>query len=230
MRIYAIGDIHGCIDLLDKLLARIHEDATRRPTEKLLYVFLGDYIDRGAWSRQTIDRLLEHSAANDTVFLRGNHELIAIDSLSDLDLFEKWLRFGGPETLISYGISPEIAASSKKMSGLQAAFQKAFPPSHLRFFLNLQNSFECGDFFFVHAGVRPNVALSAQTEADLLWIRDEFLSSTEDFGQIVVHGHTPTGDVEVRPNRINIDTGAYATGRLTCLVVDDSSLSIIDTL
>jgi serine/threonine protein phosphatase 1 len=230
MRIYAVGDIHGRIDLLDILLARIHADAALHPTKRPLYVFLGDYIDRGSWSRQTIDRLLEHGAVNESVFLRGNHELIAIDSLSDLGLFHRWLGFGGPETLTSYGISPEIVASTKKIGELQVAFQKAFPPSHLRFFLNLENSFECGDFFFAHAGVRPNVALSCQKEGDLLWIREEFLSSNEDFGQIVVHGHTPTLNVEVRPNRINIDTGAYASGRLTCLVVDDSSLSIIDTL
>ena len=102
--------------------------------------------------------------------------------------------------------------------------------AHLRFFRDLQLSFECGDFFFVHAGVKPGIELSRQMENDLLWIREEFLSSSEDFGKIVVHGHTPAPDIEVLPNRINIDTGAFATGRLTCLVIADASLSVIDTL
>ena len=113
---------------------------------------------------------------------------------------------------------------------LQAAFHHALPQAHLRFFRDLQPSFACGDFFFAHAGVRPGVELSRQIENDLLWIRDEFLSSDEDFGKIVIHGHTPTHEVEVEPNRINIDTGAFATGRLTCLVIEDQSLSVIDTL
>jgi serine/threonine protein phosphatase 1 len=229
-RIYAVGDIHGRIDLLNELLARIDTDIALRPTESPLYVFLGDYIDRGPSSRETIDRLIEHGATNECVFLKGNHELIAIKCLSDRDLFDQWLRLGGVETLMSYGVPTETLASGGQIAELQAAFHDALPQAHFRFFRDLQSSFACGDFFFAHAGVRPNVELSRQKESDLLWIRDEFLSSNEDFGKIVVHGHTPTLEVEVGPNRINIDTGAYATGRLTCLVIEDSSLSIIDTL
>jgi serine/threonine protein phosphatase 1 len=229
LRIYAVGDIHGRIDLLDELLARIDADIALRPTERPLYVFLGDYIDRGSSSRETIDRLIEHGAMNESVFLKGNHELIAIKCLSDPDLFDQWMRLGGMETLISYGVSPEALASGRKIAELQAAFHNTLPPAHFRFFRDLQSSFACGDFFFAHAGVRPNVELSRQRESDLLWIREEFLSSNEDFGKIVVHGHTPTLEVEVGPNRINIDTGAYATGLLTCLVIEDSSLSVIDT-
>jgi serine/threonine protein phosphatase 1 len=230
LRIYAVGDIHGRIDLLNELLARIEADIALRPTERLLYLFLGDYIDRGPSSRETIDRLIEHGAAKESVFLRGNHELIAVKCLSDRGLFDQWLRLGGLETLVSYGVPIEILTSGKQIVELQAAFHSALPRAHFRFFRDLQNSFDCGDYFFVHAGVRPNVELSLQKESDLLWIRQEFLWSNEDFGKIVVHGHTPTFDVEVRPNRVNIDTGAYATGRLTCLVVEDSSLSVIDTL
>ena len=164
------------------------------------------------------------------MFLKGNHELIAIKCLSDRDLVDQWLRLGGLQTLISYGVPAEILASGKQIVELQSAFHSALPPAHFRFFRGLQKSFDCGDFFFAHAGVRPNVELSRQRESDLLWIREEFLLSNEDFGKIIVHGHTPTLDIEIWPNRINIDTGAYATGRLTCLVVDDSSLSVIDTL
>ena len=112
---------------------------------------------------------------------------------------------------------------------LQAAFHRALPQSHLQFFRDLQSFYACGDFFFAHAGVKPHVSLSLQKEQDLLWIREEFLTSNEDFGKIVIHGHTPTREIEVQQNRINIDTGAFATGRLTCLVIEDSSLSVIDT-
>jgi serine/threonine protein phosphatase 1 len=207
LRIYAVGDVHGRLDLLEKLLAQIKIDIALRPTVRPVYVFLGDYIDRGSSSRETIDRLIEHGETHESVFLKGNHELIAIKCLSDRSLFGQWLRLGG----------------------LQAAFYDALPKTHLRFFRDLQKSFVCGDFFFAHAGVKPKVELSRQKESDLLWIRGEFLSSNDDFGKIIVHGHTPTREIEVGPNRINIDTGAFATGRLTCLAIEGESLSVIDT-
>ena len=229
LRIYAIGDIHGRLDLLNELLARISSDIALRPTARPLYVFLGDYIDRGSASRETIDRLIEHGKTHESVFLKGNHELIAIKCLSDRGLFDQWLRLGGLETLVSYGVPAETLANGKQIAELQSAFHSALPQAHFRFFRDLKNSFECGDFFFAHAGVRPNVELSRQKENDLLWIRGEFLSSNEDFGKIVVHGHTPTREIEVGPNRINIDTGAFATGRLSCLVLEGEDLSVIDT-
>jgi serine/threonine protein phosphatase 1 len=228
-RIYAVGDIHGCLDLLDELLALIDRDISLRPTERAVCVFLGDYIDRGPTSRETIDRLIELGKTRECVFLKGNHELIAIKCLSDPGLFDRWMRLGGMETLVSYGVAPASPASGKQIVELQAAFHRALPQAHFRFFRDLQASFTCGDFFFAHAGVRPRVELSRQIENDLLWIREEFLASNEDFGKIVVHGHTPSRDVEVAANRINIDTGAFATGRLTCLVIEGTSLSIIDT-
>jgi serine/threonine protein phosphatase 1 len=229
LRIYAIGDIHGRLDLLDELLARISSDIALRPTARPLYVFLGDYIDRGSASRETIDRLIEHGKTHESVFLKGNHELIAIKCLSDRGLFDQWLRLGGLETLVSYGVPAETLANGKQIAELQSAFHGALPQAHFRFFRDLKNSFECGDFFFAHAGVKPNVELSRQKENDLLWIRGEFLTSTDDFGKIIVHGHTPTHEIEVAPNRINIDTGAFATGRLSCLVLEGEELSVIDT-
>ena len=229
LRIYAIGDIHGRLDLLNELLARISSDAALRPTVRPLYVFLGDYIDRGSASRETIDRLIEHGKTHESVFLKGNHELIAIKCLSDRGLFDQWLRLGGLETLVSYGVPAETLANGKQIAELQSAFHGALPQAHFRFFRDLKNSFECGDFFFAHAGVKPNVELSRQKENDLLWIRGEFLTSTDDFGKIIVHGHTPTREIEVGPNRINIDTGAFATGRLSCLVLEGEELSVIDT-
>ena len=231
LRIYAVGDIHGRLDLLDQLLSVIDADIALHPTSRPLHVFLGDYIDRGAFSRETIDRLIQLGRERECVFLKGNHELIALKCLSDRsNLFDQWMRLGGLETLMSYGVSFGHLAGGKPIVELQAAFHHALPQAHLRFFRDLQLSFECGDFFFVHAGVKPGVELSRQMENDLLWIREEFLSSSEDFGKIVVHGHTPAPDIEVLPNRINIDTGAFATGRLTCLVIEDASLSVIDTL
>jgi serine/threonine protein phosphatase 1 len=229
-RIYAVGDIHGRLDLLDHLLARIDADIASRPTSRPVCVFLGDYIDRGSWSRQTIDRLIELSQMQQCVFLKGNHELIALKCLSDRNLFDQWMRLGGIETLMSYGIAPGQIASGKPIAELQGAFHHALPQAHFRFFRDLQPSFTCGDFFFAHAGVKPGVELSRQMESDLLWIRDEFLTSKEDFGKIIIHGHTPTREVDVAPNRINIDTGAFATGRLTCLVIEKETLSVIDTL
>jgi len=229
VRIYAVGDIHGRLDLLNELLARIGDDMSSRPATRSVSIFLGDYIDRGPSSRETIDRLIAHAEANESVFLKGNHEQIAISCLRDRGLFERWMRLGGRETLMSYGITLAALSDDKQIVRLQAAFHEALPQSHFRFFRDLQSSYTCGDYFFAHAGVKPDIPLSRQKESDLLWIRQEFLSSYDDFGKIVIHGHTPTRGIQVEPNRVNIDTGAFATGRLTCLVIDEASLSVIDT-
>lgn len=228
LRIYAIGDVHGRLDLLDKLLEKIQTDRTVRPAIRSVFVFLGDYIDRGPSSRQTIDRLMELAGDAECVFLRGNHEEIALRCLSDPGLFEHWMRLGGSDTLRSYGVTVR-ALTGASVAEMQASFHEAIPQSHLRFFRDLQNFFTCGDFFFVHAGVKPATLLSLQRPADLLWIRDEFLASRKDFGKIIVHGHTPVMNVEVKPNRINIDTGAFATNWLSCLSLEDGMLSVIDT-
>jgi serine/threonine protein phosphatase 1 len=229
LRVYAVGDIHGRLDLLEKLLGAIKADLAQNPAMRPIYVFLGDYIDRGNWSRETIDRLIAHGEEHESIFLRGNHELIAISCLSDRSKFDQWLRLGGIETLASYGVASASLADRKKIAEVQLAFHNALSPAHFQFFRGLRNSFSCGDYFFVHAGARPEIDLSRQSESDLLWIRKEFLSSVYDFGKIIVHGHTPANAPEVRANRINIDTGAFATDRLTCLVLEENSLSVIDT-
>ncbi|HWF46895.1 MAG TPA: metallophosphoesterase family protein [Bryobacteraceae bacterium] len=230
VRIYAIGDIHGRLDLLDKLFSLIEADLVQRPVTRPIYVFLGDYIDRGKWSRETIDRLISHGAVHESIFLKGNHELIAVSCLSDRTKMDQWLRLGGRETLASYGVAPELFTKRALVAAAQSAFHHALPPAHFRFLGGLRNSFACGDFFFVHAGARPYIELSHQSESDLLWIRGEFLTSSHDFGKIIVHGHTPASEAEIRRNRINIDTGAFATGRLTCLMVEGEELAIIDTV
>jgi serine/threonine protein phosphatase 1 len=228
IRVYAIGDIHGRVDLLDELLRQIRADIQLRPIARPLHIFLGDYIDRGPSSRETIDRLIAHGQPSESVFLKGNHEQVATRCLIDPNLFEQWMRLGGLETLVSYGVDPHLHRP-RAIAELQTAFHAALSPSHLRFFRELQPCFECGDFFFAHAGVRPGIELSRQKESDLLWIREEFLASAQDFGKIVVHGHTPGQAVQTESNRINIDTGAFATGCLTCLVIEGQSLSLIDT-
>jgi serine/threonine protein phosphatase 1 len=225
-RIYAVGDVHGRADLLSEVFNRIDGDLSAYPTAKPLEVFLGDYIDRGAHSRQVIDLLIGRQRGRETVFLKGNHEACALQFLNSSAMLWQWKELGGAVTLRSYGISlrREDASSPHEIS---MALRQAMPESHQRFIQSLELSFTCGDFFFAHAGARPGIPLQKQSEQDLLWIRDDFLLHEEYFGKVVVHGHTPTHEPEVRPNRINIDTGAYATGRLTCMVLEGDQLRFI---
>lgn len=227
VRVYAVGDIHGRVDLLDELLALIDADAALRPNVTPIFVFLGDYIDRGASSRETVSRLIARSEMSKCIFLKGNHEQIMLRCLEDAGLFGMWIRLGGLKTMMSYDIAPD--AMRGDVEKLQKSLRDFLPDSHLRFLQDLQFSFTCGDFFFAHAGVKPTCDLSQQKENDLLWIREEFLSCSTDFGKIVVHGHTPVQEVEVHPNRINIDTRAFASNRLTCLAIQDDTASVIST-
>jgi len=227
VRIYAIGDIHGRADLLDEVLERIDSDRMINPTSLSIEVYLGDYIDRGPASREVLDRLVARKRTFRGVFLKGNHETYLTNFTSNPALLEDWQRFGGLETLASYGITPSMNANAAEQVRLAAALDRALPKSHREFLSDLKSSFTCGDFFFVHAGVRPGIPLAKQREEDLLWIRQDFLMSEDDFSKIVVHGHTPVLKPEIRPNRINIDTGAYATGRLTCLKLEDSRIDFI---
>jgi calcineurin-like phosphoesterase family protein len=227
VRIYAIGDIHGRVDLLDDLLARIDTDIAARPIITPVHVFLGDYIDRGPSSRETVSRLIEHSETSHSIFLKGNHELLLLRCLADISSFNQWIRVGGLQTMMSYDVAAD--AMRGDVAKLQIALHDRVPQSHLHFFRDLQLSFTCGDFFFVHAGVKPTVELSRQTEHDMLWIREEFLSFGGDFGKIIVHGHTRAHQAEAQPNRVNIDTGAFATDCLTCLVIQNEITSIINT-
>jgi serine/threonine protein phosphatase 1 len=217
IRIYAIGDVHGRIDLLDETFARIDADAARQPARRSIVVLVGDYVDRGPASRQVLDRLIARCAAHETVCLKGNHETFVEDFLREPATLDYWRQYGGLETLLSYGLAAPARANAEEQRRLAMEFAAVLPDAHRRFLASLRLSYVCGDFFFVHAGVRPRVSLDRQREADLLWIREEFLDYEEPFGKIVVHGHTPVVEPDVRSNRIDIDTGAYATGRLTCL-------------
>lgn len=218
VRIYAIGDIHGRADILEACFQKIDTHLTHHPAVRPIQVAIGDYVDRGPDSKGVLDLLWERSQQCEVVMIRGNHEQALIDFLSDPSSLENWARIGGLETLMSYGLKPTFSPSPKQQKELEAGLRNAMPAQHQSLLRALVPSFVCGGYFFTHAGIRPGIPLSRQSEHDLMWIRDEFLLSEERFERIVVHGHTPVHQVDVRRNRINIDTGAYATGRLACMV------------
>lgn len=227
LRIYAIGDIHGRADLLDDVLTRIDAHLDAHPITRAAEIYVGDYIDRGSESRKVVDHLIARRQVREMVCLKGNHETFIPAFLNDPAILDEWRRFGGLETLLSYGLAPSIKMDLADKTRLAAIFAQTLPDGHSRFLADLELSFTCGDFFFAHAGVRPGIPLAQQCEEDLLWIRQDFLRSEEDFGKIVVHGHTPVRNPDVRPNRINIDTGAFATGQLTCLMLEDDKISFL---
>ena len=227
IRIYAIGDIHGRPDLLDSVLARIDSDMDADPAPNAIRIFLGDYIDRGPDSKRVLDQLVNCCLTQPTVCLMGNHEAFLREFLENPHVLPVWRRCGGQETLLSYGLVPKTETDPQDRRELAAELDRTLPSTHREFLSGLQPYFICGDFFFVHAGVRPGVCLTKQSEDDLLWIREDFLLSKANFGKVVVHGHTPVLEPDVRSNRINIDTGAYATGRLTCLVLENDKIRFI---
>jgi serine/threonine protein phosphatase 1 len=227
-RVYAVGDIHGRLDLLRAIDRLIAADAAASPAARNVVVYLGDYVDRGDHSREVIDWLIDHPLAGfERVLLLGNHEDSMLQFRHDLQIGPAWLSFGGAATLHSYGIKPP--ATDREFVRVQAELRAQLPERHLAFLRGLALSHVEGDFYFVHAGVRPGVPLDAQSPQDQLWIRDEFLASRQDFGKIVVHGHTITDEPEVKRNRIGIDTGAFASGTLTCLVLAGEAWSFLRT-
>lgn len=218
-RLYVIGDIHGRLDLLDQVIAAIHRDVEEHGPDALS-VTLGDYIDRGPASRGVLDRLIESPFRTPYVALKGNHEEFLELFLADPAVGEHWRRLGGLETLHSYGVPVADLMVGRNYEQAADRLRAALPAEHVNFLQSLKTSFGHGKYFLCHAGVRPGVPLERQSDQDLLWIRDEFLNSKVNFGKIVVHGHTPVEEPEVLPNRINIDTGAFATGQLTCMVLE----------
>jgi len=224
IRIYAVGDIHGCTHLLKRQLAQIEADEQRHPCARSALVFLGDYIDRGPDSRGTIELLLACGRMREAIFLKGNHETLIGRFLDAPQSLNDWRSLGGFETLVSYGLRPSLSRQHRDDERLAEELRTVLPAQHLAFFNSLSPSFNCGDFFFTHAGVRPGIALNKQSEDDLLWIRDDFLDHDLPFEKFVVHGHTPVNAPEIRPNRANIDTGAFATGRLSCVAIEGTDL------
>lgn len=229
-RAYVIGDVHGCLDQLERLLARIEAEIDERPNPRTSIVFLGDLIDRGPASAQVVERLRTYTPPGATThFVMGNHEEVMLRVLAgETELVPSWLRFGGEETLRSYGVEPR-QIKGLRSADLLARLREAIPDEHIDFLEGFADSISFGGYLFVHAGIRPGIELSEQSQSDLRWIREPFLQDSTDHGFIVVHGHTITNSVEVAPNRIGIDTGAFCTGTLTALAIEGRERWLIQT-
>ncbi len=228
-RLYVVGDIHGRLDLLDAMLDLIDADIAARDASRQRLVFLGDYVDRGPSSAQVIHRLVEVAGTYEAIFLKGNHEDVLLTFLQTPDLIDNWRAMGGLTTLQSYGIAPPLRPSPAEAHALAKALAAVMPPSHAAFLRSLALFWVWGDYAFMHAGLRPGIPLNRQKEQDLLWIRREFTGSTLQHEKFIVHGHTPVRAPDVLCNRINIDTGAYATGRLSCVVLDEQGRYFLQT-
>jgi serine/threonine protein phosphatase 1 len=228
-RVYAVGDIHGRLDLLDEILRLIAEDG-KSPIDRKILVFLGDYVDRGPESKGVLARLLQPMPTSfEAHYLKGNHEQSLLGFLADPLLYRAWRHYGAMECLASYGVRPPLQDDDDAFIAARDALAQKMPPDHLNFLNNLELAFEIGDYFFAHAGVRPGISLDQQSPEDLLWIRESFLASDANFGKVVVHGHSPASKPSLRPNRIGVDTGAYATGLLTCAVLEGGACRFLQT-
>lgn len=220
-RAYVIGDIHGRLDLLDRLLLLIESDVAARRKATNLIVFLGDLIDRGPDSSGVVERLrLYRPRFGRTMFLAGNHEEVMLRVLGgEAPLLREWLKVGGGECIQSYGVDPEIVKRLPPDRAIEL-LKKAVPEAHIEFLRSFVNTVSFGSYLFVHAGIRPGVPIDEQRQSDLRWIKHPFLDDCTDHGFTVVHGHTITDEVAVWPNRIGIDTGAYRSGVLTALGIE----------
>lgn len=228
-RLYAVGDIHGRLDLTQAVIARILADL-RDYEGQATVVFLGDYVDRGPQSKQVVDFFLSKPlGAVETVYLQGNHEQTLLQFLYGADVGNAldWFRFGGLATLQSYGVSIKGIPTAKDVEAIRKDFAEKCPYEHKLFYQSLSLSYSAAQYFFVHAGIKPKRPLDKQTEADMLWIRDEFINSERDHGKIIVHGHTVTETAVFKPNRIGLDTGAYSTGNLSCACFENVSYRLV---
>ncbi len=229
--VYAIGDVHGRLDLLHDLIKQIAADVDAYDAaEKPVLVFLGDYVDRGAYSRGVIEFLIRlKSLPNIEVrALKGNHEQAMLSFLTDVEIGPAWVQSGGASTLVSYGVpAPQTRIASELWEQAREALATALPPEHVEFLQSLELYVEYGDYVFVHAGLRPGVPIERQSEQDLLWIRSDFLEETRPFPKVVVHGHTPEPEPFLGENRLGLDTGAYATGVLTAARLFGTDRSIL---
>lgn len=228
-RVYAIGDIHGRRDCLDELIGMIDADDAARGRADTTLVLLGDLVDRGADSRGVVERAMHIAKSPKSVLLMGNHEEILIRAWEgDRKAAGLFHRVGGRETLLSYGVS-EAEYDACDLGDLAGLIAKHVPVDHIAFMRGFIDQWQCGDYLFVHAGIRPGLPLDEQRPSDLRWIRREFLDDPREHGVMVVHGHSITEDVDERANRIGIDTGAFASGKLTGLGIEGAERWILST-
>lgn len=221
-RIYAVGDIHGRLDLFDCMIAAIEaDDAAAGPLESTV-ILLGDLVDRGADSAGVLARARRWQGERRVRILSGNHEEMFLRSFDELDVFRHFLRHGGRETILSYGVD-KAGFAAASLEEAQELLRRAVPAADIAFLRSFEDIVQFGDYAFVHAGIEPGVPLEAQKPRHLRWIREPFLSYEEPHGVVVVHGHTIREQPEDKGNRIGIDTGAFRTGRLTALVLEGTS-------
>jgi serine/threonine protein phosphatase 1 len=230
-RIYAVGDIHGRLDLLDELLEMIAADDSARTSADTVIIFLGDLVDRGPDSAGVVERLRQLAETDTRLrFLTGNHEEVFYHTMRSAgeEGLKFFCRIGGRETILSYGI-PESDYNAMDYPELKAALVDLIPESHLSFLAGFEDMIEIGDYLFVHAGIRPDVPLEQQRPRDLRWIREPFLSHAAPHSRVVVHGHTILPEIDIQPNRIGIDTGAYASGKLTAIGLQGRDRWVVQT-
>lgn len=227
-RVYAVGDIHGRLDLFDALVEAIEEDDACAVKARTTVVLLGDLVDRGPDSAGVVARAREWAGQRKLRALKGNHEEMFLESFRNTEVLRHFLRFGGKETLSSYGIDAK-PSSAEELVGIQHQMRNLVPREHIEFLGSFEDLIVIGGYAFVHAGIVPDVDLEKQLPQDLRWIREPFLSHEAAHSHIIVHGHTIRDDVEIRPNRIGIDTGAFHSGCLTALVLEGTGRRFIET-
>lgn len=228
-RYYAIGDIHGRNDLFEALIKAIDKEIDKAAHVSSEIILLGDLVDRGPDSAHVIKNARKWRKRRPVRFLAGNHEEMFLQSFTDVKVLRHFLRHGGRETILSYGISKK-QYNELSLDELQAVITKIVPQKDRDFLAAFEEMIIAGDYVFVHAGIAPGVGLDEQTREDLLWIRDRFLSHDEPHPHIVVHGHTIFEEIDERANRIGVDTGAFRHGRLTALVLEGNQRRMIQAV
>lgn len=228
-RVYAVGDVHGRMDLFAALQALIEQDDAAQGPADTTVILLGDLVDRGADSAGVLRAARDWQQRRKVRILAGNHEEMFLRGREELEVFRHFLRHGGKETILSFGVDP-AAFTAATMEEAQALMVDTVPPADIAFVEGFEDSIAIGDYLFVHAGVQPGVPLADQKTSDLRWIREPFLSHPEPFGAVVVHGHSIREEAEDKGNRIGIDTGAYMTGKLTALVLEGAGRRYLEAV
>jgi serine/threonine protein phosphatase 1 len=228
-RVYAVGDIHGRLDLMVSIAEAIEADDAKRGAADTTVILLGDLVDRGPDSAGVIKAARMWADQRTLRFIAGNHEEMFLEAFDNLETLRHFLRYGGKETLLSYPIE-RSAYTAAEIEDLQVMMREAVPQADIDFLTSFEDKVVKGDYLFVHAGIHPGLPLAEQQTSHMRWIREPFLSHAGDMGHVVVHGHTITGEAEVLPNRIGIDTGAYTSGRLTALGLEGDKRWLIEAV